>query len=230
MRTHNGSVISIVLADDEPLSREALRCLLELQKDFRVVGEATGGRDVVRLVARRKPDVVIVRTAMLGLSGLDITRQVQEQSPESRVIVISRNTADWYVLAALRNGAAGYLSTLAQTTDLMRAVRRVVVGAYYLSAPFARAGVETWVRRARAVEARDPFETLTTREREVLRLVAEGYSSARIADRLSISPRTAESHRASAMRKLHLSNYVELVRYALVRGILPMIDTPAHST
>jgi two-component system response regulator NreC len=222
-------VIRIVLADDERLNREALRCLLELQKDFTVVGEATGLRDVGRLVSRRKPDVVIVRSAMLGVSGLDITRKVQEQSPSSRVIVISGHTADWYVLAALRSGAAGYVSTLAQTTDLMHAVRRVVVGAHYLSAPFARAGVETWVRRAYGVEVRDPFETLTTREREVLRLVAEGYSSAQIADRLSISPRTAESHRASVMRKLGLSNYVELIRYALVRGILPMTDTPVRS-
>jgi DNA-binding NarL/FixJ family response regulator len=229
MRAQNGSVISIVLADDEQLSREALRCILELQKDFKVVG-ATGIRDAVRLVARRKPEVVIVRTSMLGLTGLDITRQVQEQSPSSRVIVISRHTADWYVLAALRNGASGYLSTLAQSTDLMRAVRRVVVGAYYLSAPFARAGIESWLRRARGTEARDPFESLTMREREVLRLVAEGNSSARIADRLSISPRTAESHRASAMRKLRLSNSVELIRYALVRGILPMSEAPARST
>jgi DNA-binding NarL/FixJ family response regulator len=217
-------VITIALAADENIIREALRCLLERERDFRIVGHATGGRDAVSLVTRRKPDVLVVRAALPGPNGLEITRQVHEQAPATRVILVSRLVGEWHLLAALRNGAAGYVSSLAQERDLSRAIRRVVDGAYYLSRPFSRSGVETWVRRVRGGEVRDPFETLTTREREVLRLVAEGYSSARIAGRLSISPRTAESHRANVMRKLHLSNYVDLIRYALVRGILPMID------
>jgi DNA-binding NarL/FixJ family response regulator len=222
-------MITIVLAADELIIREALRCLLERESDVRIVGQATAGRDAVRLVARRKPHVLIVRAALPGPNGLDLTRQVHEQAPTTRVILVSRFVADWHLLAALRNGAAGYVSSLAQESDLTRAIRRVVAGGHYLSAPFAREGVEAWVRRVRGGEAPDPFETLTAREREVLRLVAEGYSSARIAGRLSISPRTAESHRANVMRKLRLSNYVELIRYALVRGILPLIDIPLRS-
>jgi len=222
-------VITIAVAADEIIIREALRCLLERESAFRIVGHATTGRDAVRLVKRRKPHVLIVRAALPGPNGLDLTRQVHDQSPSTKIILIARFVAEWHLLAALRNGATGYVSSLAQESDLSRAIRRVVSGAHYVSVPFARDGVEAWVRRVRSGEAADPFETLTTREREVLRLVAEGYSSARIAGRLSISPRTAESHRANVMRKLRLSNYVELIRYALVRGILPMMDSPVRS-
>jgi two-component system, NarL family, response regulator NreC len=223
------SVITIAVAADERIIREALRCLLERESDFRIVGHATTGRDALRLVTRRKPHVLLVRAALPGPNGLELTRQVHEQVPATAVILIARFVAEWHLLAALRNGAAGYVSSLAQESDLARAIRRAAAGGRYVSAPFARDGVEAWVRRVRNGEAADPFETLTTREREILRLVAEGYSSVRIAGRLSISPRTAESHRANVMRKLRLSNYVELIRYALVRGILPMVDVPARS-
>ena len=222
-------MITIALAADESIIREALSCLLAREPDFRIVGQATSGRDTLRLVARRKPDVLIVMAALPGPNGLELTRQVHEQVPGTRVILVSRFLAEWHLLAALRNGAAGYVSSLAQESDLSRAIRRVVAGGHYVSPPFSRPGIETWVRRVRSGEAADPFETLTTREREVMRLVAEGYSSARIAGRLAISPRTAESHRANVMRKLRLANYVELIRYALVRGILPMIDNPVRS-
>ena len=222
-------MITIALADDESLSREGLRCLLEREPDFRVVGQAAGGRDAVRLVTRRKPHVLIVRTALPGPNGLEITRQVHERAPATQVILISRLATEWHVLAALRNGATGYVSSLAHEPNLSRAIRRVAGGAYYLSAPFSRFGVETWLRRSKGADAGDLLETLTVREREVLRLVAEGYSSAQIAGRLSISPRTAESHRANVMRKLRLSNYVELIRFALLRGILPMMENPLRS-
>jgi len=222
-------MITIAVAADETIIREALRCLLEREPDFRIVGHAASGRDALRLVARRKPDVLVVRAVLPGSNGLEVTRQVHEQVPATRVILISRFAAEWHVLAALRNGASGYVSSLAQDSDLARAIRRVAGGGYYLSSPFSRSGVEAWVGRLRSGESADPFETLTTREREVLRLVAEGYSSARIAGRLSISPRTAESHRANVMRKLSLSSYVELIRFALVRGILPMFDNPVRA-
>jgi two-component system response regulator NreC len=222
-------VITIAVVADEIIIRKALRCFLERESDFRTVGHATTGRDAVRLVTRRKPRVLIVGAALPGANGIDLTRQVHEQSPSTRVILVSRFVAEWHLVAALRNGAAGYVSSLAQASDLSRAIRRVASGGHYVSAPLSRQGVEAWVRRVRSGKADDPYETLTTREREVLRLVTEGYSSVRIAGRLSISPRTAESHRANVMRKLGLSNYVELIRYALVRGILPMIDNPARS-
>ena len=110
-------MITIVLAADETIIREALRCLLEREPDFRIVGHATSGRDALRLVARRKPDVLIVRAALPGSNGLEVTRQVHEQIPATRVILVSRFMAEWHLLAALRNGAAGYVSNLAQESD-----------------------------------------------------------------------------------------------------------------
>jgi DNA-binding NarL/FixJ family response regulator len=222
-------MITIALADDESISREALRCLLEQERDFRVVGYATGGRDAVRLVTRRKPRVLIVRAAVPGPSGLEITRQVHLRAPATQVILVSRLATEWHLLAALRSGAAGYVSSLAEERSLSRAIRRVAAGTYYVSAPFSRFGVETWLRRSQGADGGDPLEALTAREREVLRLVADGYSSTQIAERLSISPRTAESHRASVMRKLRLSSYVQLIRFALLRGILPMVENPVRS-
>jgi DNA-binding NarL/FixJ family response regulator len=223
--TRNGTaprVITIALADDESLIREGVCCLLERERDFRVVGRATAGSDAVRLVTRRKPRVLIVRATLLGRRGLDVARQVHAQAPDTQVIVISP-LGEWHLLTALRNGAAGYVSSLAEHCDLARAVRRVAAGAVYLSAPFSRIAVETWLRRSKDIGG-DPLDTLTAREREVLGLVAEGYSNAQIAARLSISPRTAESHRANVMRKLELFNHVQLIRFALLRGILPIVD------
>jgi DNA-binding NarL/FixJ family response regulator len=223
-------MITIALADDESIGREGLRCLLERERDFRVVGHATGGRDAVRLVVRRKPRVLIVRTALPGADGLEITRQVHERAPATQVILISRAATDWHLLAALRSGAAGYVSSQVRERNLSRAIRRVAGGAYYLGAPFSQFAVDTWLRRSQGADAGDPLEALTVREREVLRLVAEGNSSPRIAQRLSISPRTAESHRANVMRKLRLSNYMQLIRFALLRGILPIVETPVRRT
>jgi DNA-binding NarL/FixJ family response regulator len=221
-------MITIVLADDESISREALGCWLERERDFRVVGVATGGRDALRVVVRRKPRVLIVRTAVPGRDGLEITRQVHEQAPHTQVILLSRSATDWHVMAALRSGAAGYVSSFARERNLARAIRRVAGGEYYLSAPFSQFAVDTWLRRSQGADAGDPLEALTARERQVLQLVAEGNSSTRIAQRLSISPRTAESHRANVMRKLRLSNYVQLIRFALLRGILPLVEHPVR--
>ena len=150
---HNGTaprVIRIALADDEHLSREGLRYLLEREQDFRIVGHATGGSDVVRLVTRRKPRVLIVRAALLGPSELEITRAVHERAPATQVILISPLAAEWHLLAALRSGAAGYVSSLAERCNLSRAVRRVAAGSHYLSAPFSRYDIETWLRRSQA--------------------------------------------------------------------------------
>lgn len=218
-------MITIALADDESLGREGLRCLLERERDFRVVGHATGGRDTVRLVVREKPHVLIVRTALPGPDGLEITRQVHARAPATQVILISRQATDWHLLAALRSGATGYVSSFVRERNLSRAIRRVAGGAYYLSPPFSQFAVDTWLRRSQGLDG-DPLKGLTAREYQVLRLVAEGHSSTRIAQRLSISPRTVESHRANVMRKLRLSNYVQLIRFALLRGILPIAETP----
>ena len=208
--------ITIVLADDQNLVRGGIRCLVEMEKDFKVVGEVANGAEVVGLVKRLKPRLVIVAGAMPRLNGFEITRLVCQQSPAPAVIVLSMHSKEQYVIQALRNGAAGYVVTNAKPAELVRAIRRIVAGHRYLSGPLSKRSIATWLKRAKSVVI-DAYETLTRREHEVLLLVAEGHSNARIASRLSISRRTTESHRASVMRKLHFRNQIDLVRYVLSR-------------
>ena len=190
-------VITIALADDQHLVRQGIRCLLELEKDFKIVGETGDGIKVVGLVARVKPSVLVVALGMPGLNGVEIARQVRQRSPNTGVVILSMSPDERYVIDALRNGASGYLVKQAKATELIRAIRKVSDGRYYLSAPFRQDSVEVWLQRSRRATP-DPYSTLTSREREVLQLVAEGHSSGAIATRLSISRRTAETHRQTS--------------------------------
>jgi two-component system response regulator NreC len=214
---------TIVLADDHHIVRQGLRTLLEAEPDFRLIGEAGDGLETAQLVERLKPDLLIIDLMMPGLNGLEVTRQVSQRSPHTRVVILSMHANEAYVLEALRNGAAGYVLKDSNVADLVQAVREVVAGRRYLSAPLSERAIEAYLQKAEAATL-DPYETLTTREREVLHLVAEGHTNAEIADRLSISPRTAETHRANMMRKLDLRTQTSLIRYALRRGILPIED------
>lgn len=214
-------MITIVLADDEHVIRQGLRCLLQAEKDFRVVGEAAEGLDAVRVVERLEPDVLIVKVEMPQLNGLEITRRVRQRAPRTNVIVLSTYASETYVVEALRNGALAYLVRQAKGPELSRAIRRVAAGKYHLSAPFSRQAIESWIKRSQERTV-DPYERLTSREREIFQLVAEGNSSVDIANRLSISPRTAEAHRANVIRKLGVSSQLDLIRYAFARGIVPI--------
>jgi two-component system, NarL family, response regulator NreC len=214
-------MISIMLADDHPIVRQGLKALLESEQNFRLVGEAGDGLEAVRLAIRLKPDVLVTDVMMPGLNGLEVTRQVTKSLPQTRVIILSMYTDDSYVLEALKNGATGYVLKDSQATDLVEAIREVAAGNKYLSPPLSERELELYAQRIELVPA-DPYELLTTREREVLHLVAEGRTSAEIAQQLFISPRTAEGHRANLMRKLGMQNNAELVRYALKRGIVPL--------
>jgi len=214
-------MINIILADDHHIVRQGLRSLLESEQHFRLVGEAGDGLDAVRLANKLKPDVLITDLMMPGLNGLEVTRQVTKSLPQTKVIILSMYTDDAYVLESLKNGASGYVLKGSQASDLIHAVREVASGRRYLSPPLSERALELYASRVESVPD-DPFDLLTTREREVLQLVAEGRTSAEIAGQLFISPRTAEGHRANLMRKLGLQNHAELVRYALKRGILPL--------
>jgi DNA-binding NarL/FixJ family response regulator len=212
---------NILLADDHPIVRQGLRTLLEAESDFQLVGEAGDGLEAVRLVERWQPNILIVDLMMPGLTGLEVTRQVKQRAPQTRVIILSMHATESYVLEALRNGATGYVLKDSSAADLVQAVREVAAGRRYLSAPLSERAIDTYVQKAEAA-ALDVYDLLTTREREVLKLAAEGHTNAEIAERLFISPRTAETHRANLMRKLGLQNQTDLIRYALRRGILPM--------
>jgi DNA-binding NarL/FixJ family response regulator len=212
---------TIVLADDHHVVRQGLRVLLEGQPDFQLVGEAGDGLEAVQLTERLKPDVLIIDLMMPSLNGLEATRQLGQRSPHTRVVILSMHANEAYVLEALRNGAAGYVLKDSSAADLVHAVREVVAGRRYLSSPLSERAIAAYIQKASDV-ALDPYEMLTNREREVLHLAAEGYTNAEIADQLSISPRTAETHRANLMHKLGLRTQTDLIRYALRRGILPM--------
>lgn len=211
----------ILLADDHHIVRQGLRALLQSEPHFQLAGEAGDGLEAVRLAEKLKPDVLITDMMMPGLHGLEVTRQVTKSLPRTKVIILSMYTNDAYVFEALKNGASGYVLKDSQASDLIQAVREVIAGRRYLSPPLSERALELYTHRVEAVPD-DPYELLTDREREVLQLVAEGYTSAEIANRLFISPRTAEGHRANLMRKLGLQNHTDLVRLALKRGILPL--------
>lgn len=212
--------MTIVLADDHPIVRQGLRTLLEAEPDLTIVGEAADGLETVELAARLRPQVLILDLMLPGLSGLEVTRQVHQRSPQTRVVILSMHANEAYVLEALRNGAAAYVLKEAGAAELLQAVREVTAGRRYLSPPLSERAIEAYVEKAAAIPL-DQSETLTTREREVLHLAAEGHSNPEIAARLGISPRTAETHRANLMRKLGLRSQTELIRYAMRRGIIP---------
>jgi DNA-binding NarL/FixJ family response regulator len=212
--------VSILLADDHEVVRLGLKVLLEAESDFQIVGQAADGLEAKSLAERLKPDLLILDIMMPGLNGLEVTRQLQQLSPKTRVIILSMQANEAYVLEALRNGAAGYVLKQSNMTELVRAIRQVLAGQNYLSPQFTQRAIEAYKDKA-AAAAQDPYDTLTAREREVLQLAAEGRTSAEIAEKLVVSPRTVEMHRGNLMRKLGLTNQTELVRYAIWRGILP---------
>ena len=209
---------AIVLADDHTIVRQGLRLLLEAEPDFVIVGEASDGLEVAGLIDRLRPDVLVLDLMMPGVNGLEVTRIVCQQFPETSVVILSMHADESYVLAALKNGAAAYVLKDAGADDLLQAVREVVQGRRYLSSPFSQVGIDTYTKRAESTPL-DVYDTLTSREREVLHLTAEGYSSTDVGGVLSISPRTAEAHRANLMRKLGFHSQADLIRYALRRGI-----------
>jgi len=213
--------VTILLADDHQVVRQGLRALLEAEPDFQIIGEAGDGLETLRLVERFKPQVLILDLMMPGVNGLEVTRQIHQRFPETAIVVLSMHSNEAYVLEALRNGAAGYVLKETGITDLVRAVREALAGRRYLSPPLSARAIDSYVQKAQAATL-DPYETLTTREREVLQLAAQGLTNAEIANRLSISPRTAETHRTNLMRKLELNTQIDLIRFALKRGILPM--------
>ena len=211
---------TIVLADDHPVVRRGLRALLEAVAEFRVVGETGDGLEVVRLVEELRPQVLVLDLMMPGVGGLEVARQVNLRFPTTKVVILSMHANEAYVLEALRNGASAYVLKDAGGGELLQAVRSVVAGSRYLSAPLSERAIADYVEKAKSAPL-DPVGELTTREREVLGLAAEGQSTGDIAARLGISPRTAETHRANLMRKLGLHSQTALVRFAIRQGILP---------
>jgi two-component system, NarL family, response regulator NreC len=212
---------TIVLADDHRIVRQGLRVLLSAEQDFEVIGEADDGREALELVRRLNPDVLVLDLMMPGLNGLEVARQLNKQAAKVGVVVLSMHDDEGFVLEALANGVSAYVLKDSNSSDLVQAVREVSAGRRYLSPPLSDRAIETYQQMAK-IGTMDRHETLTTREREVLQLSAEGYTNSEIAARLGISTRTAETHRSRLMHKLDLHTQSDLIRYALRRSIIPM--------
>jgi DNA-binding NarL/FixJ family response regulator len=213
--------LRIVLAEDHQIVREGLRSLLRDAQGYEVVGETGDGLEVEPLVARHRPDVLVADLVLPGLNGIEATRRVRKRHPDTRVVVLSMHADEPFVVEALAAGASAYVLKDATATELLRAIAEAAAGRRYLSAAIVASlpGVD----RGRPVplEGGDPYEALTDREREVLQLVAEGLTSRGIAERLGLSPRTVESHRANLIAKLRTPSTVGLVRFVAERGLLP---------
>lgn len=213
--------VNILLADDHPIVRQGLRTVLEGEPGFHVIEEVSDGLATLEALERLQPDVLVVDLMMPGLNGLDVVKRAPQLSPRTRVIVLSMHQNEPYVLEALRSGAVAYVLKTTPTSNLLDAVRAAASGRRYLSPPLTERAIEAYIQTAEDAGAGvDPYSMLTSREREVFHLAAEGKSNADIAEQLFISPRTAETHRTNIMRKLTLHSQVELVNYAARRGII----------
>jgi DNA-binding NarL/FixJ family response regulator len=212
---------TIVLSDDHPIVRQGMRELLESEPGFFIVGEAGDGREAVELLERHHPDVAILDLMMPDLNGLEVTRRTLRLSPRTRVVILSMYSDEPHVLEALHAGAAAYVLKGTNTETLIFALREVMANRRYLTPPLSDRSIDVYrTRIGAAAHSTDRYSLLTAREREVLELVARGVSYAEIADKLTISPRTAETHRTNIMRKLDLKTTAEITLYAVQRGLI----------
>jgi DNA-binding NarL/FixJ family response regulator len=210
--------IRVLVADDHALFRAGVRKLLQSFEGIEVVGEAADGQEAVRLSGTQQPDVLLMDIGMPGLNGVEAAARLTREASRPRVIILSMHTGEDHVLRAIRAGAAGYLLKDAKPVELEAAVRAVARGEIYLSPAVSRYVVEDYVRRASGDHS--PLDRLTSRQREVLQLIAEGNTTKAIATRLGLSVKTVETHRAQLMERLEARDVATLVRLAIRIGLV----------
>jgi two-component system response regulator NreC len=210
--------IRIVVADDHAVLRAGLRALLNAEPDMEVVGEAANGREAVERAEELRPDVIVMDLSMPLMGGLDATKQIKEKGLPTRVLVLTVHAEQQYLLPVLQAGGAGYVLKQAADTELIQAIRTVHRGEAFLYPAAANLLIEDY--RRRVIRSEDEFDGLSEREREVLKLTAEGFSSQEIADKLIISAKTVDTYRQRIMDKLDIHHRSELIRYALRKGLL----------
>ncbi len=212
--------IRILLADDHNVMRRGLRLLLESHPGFLVVAEAADGRQAVEQAQSTKPDVVILDIAMPQLGGTEAAQRINEALPKTAIIILSMHSDEGYVLRALKAGAKGYLLKDSVEGDLIDAIKAVSEGKTFFSPEITKMLVEDYVREIRARGVEDSYELLTAREREIMRLLAQGASNKDIAAALNLSPYTVETHRRNLQEKLNLHSLAELILYAVRKGVI----------
>jgi two-component system response regulator NreC len=216
--------IRLILADDHTLFREGIRLLLERQDDIEVLGEAADGRQAVELTRRLQPGVVLMDLGMPELNGLEATRQIHQLVPSARVLVLTMHDTDDYFFRVLEAGASGYLLKEAAPTELISAIRSVNEGGMFLYPSLAKRLAQEYLRRVGSGEERSYYDNLSEREKDVLKLIGQGHTNQEIANVLSLSVNTVQTHRTHIMNKLNLHSRAQLMKYAVHLGLLARED------
>jgi NarL family two-component system response regulator LiaR len=212
--------IRVLVVDDHTIVRDGICALLALAGDIDVVGEATNGNEALKMVEKLQPDVVLMDVAMPIMGGLEATRRISKDFPKTRVLIITQYDDKEYVFPALEAGAAGLISKAGASSELAVGIRAVYQGNSFLSPSVAKVLIENYQITAGERSQQDPYKNLTEREREVLKLLTEGYTTQEIANMLVITPKTVDGHKTSLMAKLGIHNKIDLVKYALRKGII----------
>ena len=212
--------IRIVIAEDHTILREGLKALLLSAPNLKVVGEAEDGREAIKRAGELNPDLMLLDLSMPRMNGLEAIREIKQQSPETKILILTVHKTEEYVLASLEAGADGYVIKDATHAELLLAISNVTQGRRYLSPEVSGTVIEGYLAGKKGLRPRTSGQTLTPREREVLKLIAEGYKNRDIADYLCISPKTVEKHRENLMKKLDLHNAAALTAYAMDRGLI----------
>ena len=211
--------IKILVVDDHAIMRDGIRALLGLHDDIEIVGEASEGNEAIEKAQELMPDVLIMDIAMPGMDGLEATRRMRKKSPKIKVLVLTQYDNKEYILSVIKAGAAGYVPKRALGSELVSAIRAVHQGDSFLYPSAAAALIEDYLQQAKEEE---PYNQLTAREREILKLIAEGHTSREIADMFFLSLKTVLGHRSKIMEKLNLHNQTEVVKYAMRKGLVSL--------
>jgi DNA-binding NarL/FixJ family response regulator len=206
--------IKLLVADDHKIFRQGIKKLLEEESDLQVVGEASDGREAVKKATELKPDVILMDIAMANLNGLEATRQIKKQLPSAKVIMVTMHKNEEYVLQSFQAGASGFILKEGAVEELVSAIRSINSDKSFLS--------PSYMRKMETGKTETPFDLLTDREREVLQLIAEGYTNREVAKSLFISVKTVEAHRAHIMQKLNIHDIAKLVKYAIQKGLVDL--------
>lgn len=212
--------IRVLLVDDHMIVRVGLKALINAEPDLEVIGEAENGAEGVAAAVALRPDVVVMDISMPVMDGLEATRRIRQERPEVQVLILTVHAHEKYLFPVLKAGAAGYVLKSTVDTELLDAIRTVARGGAFLYPSATRMLLEDYISQVNSGVAPDAYENLSEREREVLKLLALGYTAAQIGEKLALSPKTVETYRTRIMEKLNLSSRPDLVQYALKRGLL----------
>lgn len=211
---------SILIVEDQTILREGLRSLLSFQPDLEIIGEAGDGLEGIRSVDKLLPNLVLMDLSMPRMSGMEAIKEIKKKWPEIKILALTVNDSEEYIMAALKAGADGYILKDSTNTELLQAIRNILSGKRVLSPGVSKKVIEGYLESKKDQSIMSPWDTLTLREREILRLIGEGQKNKDIADSLSISPNTVEKHRANIMEKLNLHSVSALTAYAMRKGLI----------